>query len=129
MRHTCATLMAVLDVHPRVAMRTLRHAQIDVTMNVYTEVSHAKTLKALKAARQTARGVGRCRTVLLHGIEKATPRRGRWPVSWVGVAGFEPAASSSRTKPGRRGQHLETSFELRIYLSGCPSIPRHNSLS
>ena len=21
-----------------------------------------------------------------------------WPVSWVGVAGFEPAASSSRTK-------------------------------
>jgi integrase len=37
-----------LDVHPRVAMRILRHAQIDVTMNVYTEVSDAKTLKALK---------------------------------------------------------------------------------
>lgn len=26
----------------------LRHAQIDVTMNVYTEVSDAKTLKALQ---------------------------------------------------------------------------------
>ena len=39
---------AALDVHPRVAMRILRHAQIDVTMNVYTEVSDAKTLKALK---------------------------------------------------------------------------------
>ena len=48
MRHTCATLLAALDVHPRVAMRVLRHAQIDVTMNVYTEVSDAKTLQALK---------------------------------------------------------------------------------
>ena len=48
MRHTCATLLAALDVHPRVAMRVLRHAQIDVTMNVYTEVSDAKTLQALR---------------------------------------------------------------------------------
>jgi integrase len=48
MRHTCATLLAALDVHPRVAMQILRHAQIDVTMNVYTEVSDAKTLQALK---------------------------------------------------------------------------------
>jgi integrase len=47
-RHTCATLLAALDIHPRVAMRILRHAQIDVTMNVYTEVSDAKTLRALK---------------------------------------------------------------------------------
>lgn len=47
-RHTCATLLAALDVHPRVAMRILRHAQIDITMNVYTEVSDAKTLQALK---------------------------------------------------------------------------------
>ena len=29
-------------------MRILRHAQIDVTMNVYTEVSDVKMLKALK---------------------------------------------------------------------------------
>jgi len=48
MRHTCATLLAALDAHARVAMRILRHAQIDVTMNVYTEVSDAKTLQALK---------------------------------------------------------------------------------
>jgi integrase len=48
MRRTCATLLAVLDVHPRMAMRILHHAQIDVTMNVYTEVSDAKTLQALK---------------------------------------------------------------------------------
>jgi hypothetical protein len=29
-------------------MRILRHAQIDVTVNVYTELSDAKTLHALK---------------------------------------------------------------------------------
>ncbi len=53
MRHTCAALLAALDVHPRVAMRILRHAQIDATMNVYTEVPDAKTLRALKRlARQ-----------------------------------------------------------------------------
>jgi hypothetical protein len=46
-------------------MRILRHAQIDVTMNVYTEVSDAKT--GAQAARQTARGVGRCCTSLLYG--------------------------------------------------------------
>lgn len=47
-RHTCATLLAALDVRPRVAMRILRRAQIDVTVNVYTDVSDEKTLKALK---------------------------------------------------------------------------------
>jgi len=47
-RHTCATLLAALDVHPRVAMRILRHAQIDVTMNIYTEASDAKTRQALR---------------------------------------------------------------------------------
>ena len=41
-------LACPLDVHPRVGMRILRHAQIDVTMTVYTEVSDAKTLKALQ---------------------------------------------------------------------------------
>ncbi len=47
-RRTCATLLAALDTHPRVAMRILRHAQIDVTMDVYTDVSDEQTLKALK---------------------------------------------------------------------------------
>jgi integrase len=47
-RRTCATLLAALDVHPGVAMRILRHAQIDVTMNVYAEVSDAKTLQPLR---------------------------------------------------------------------------------
>ena len=31
------------------------------------------------------------------GLRKATREDRKWPVTWVGVAGFEPAASSSRT--------------------------------
>ena len=40
--------VCLVYVHPRVAMRILRHAQIDVMMNVCTEVSDTKTLNALK---------------------------------------------------------------------------------
>jgi integrase len=47
-RRTCASLLAALDVHPRVAMQILRHSQIAVTMNIYTEVSSSDTLAALK---------------------------------------------------------------------------------
>nr|WP_240197784.1 site-specific integrase [Nonomuraea lactucae] len=46
-RHTCASLLAALDVHPRVAMRILRHSQISVTMDVYTQVPSPETRKAL----------------------------------------------------------------------------------
>jgi integrase len=42
------TRRRTFEPSPRMAMRILRHAQIDVTMNVYTEVSDAKTLQALK---------------------------------------------------------------------------------
>ncbi|WP_326829071.1 site-specific integrase [Streptosporangium sp. NBC_01810] len=47
-RKTCASLLVALDVHPRVAMQILRHSQISVTMNIYSEVSSAETRKALK---------------------------------------------------------------------------------
>ncbi|MGW4424857.1 hypothetical protein [Streptosporangium sp. NPDC004631] len=43
-----ASLLVALDVHPRVAMRILRHSQISVTMNIYSEVSSEETRKALK---------------------------------------------------------------------------------
>lgn len=47
-RRTCATLLADLDVHPRVAMAILRHAQIAVTMEIYTQASSKATREALK---------------------------------------------------------------------------------
>ncbi|MCG5220414.1 site-specific integrase [Streptosporangium sp. KLBMP 9127] len=47
-RKTCASLLVALDVHPRIAMQILRHSQIAVTMNVYSEVSLEDTREALK---------------------------------------------------------------------------------
>lgn len=47
-RKTCASILVAMDVHPRVAMQVLRHSQISVTMNVYSEVSSDATRKALK---------------------------------------------------------------------------------
>ncbi|MEV6150231.1 tyrosine-type recombinase/integrase [Nonomuraea sp. NPDC052129] len=47
-RKTCASLLVALDVHPRVDMQILRHSQIAVTMNVYSEVSSEETRNALK---------------------------------------------------------------------------------
>jgi integrase len=47
-RKTCGSLLATLDVHPRVAMQILRHSKIAVTMEIYTEVPSASTRAALK---------------------------------------------------------------------------------
>ncbi|WP_243704781.1 hypothetical protein [Micromonospora sp. KC723] len=52
-QRTCASLLADLDVHPRVATRILRHAQFTITMEIYTVVSSAATLDALKRLGQT----------------------------------------------------------------------------
>jgi integrase len=47
-RHTCASLLAALDVHPRVAMQILRHSRIDTTVEIYTHVPSKVTRQALK---------------------------------------------------------------------------------
>lgn len=47
-RRTCGSLLADLDVHPRVAMAILRHARFAITMEVYTEVSDDATRAGLK---------------------------------------------------------------------------------
>jgi integrase len=47
-RKTCASLLAALDIHPRVAMRILRHSKIGITMEVYTEVPSQATRDALR---------------------------------------------------------------------------------
>jgi integrase len=47
-RKTCGTLLAALDVHPRVAMQILRHSRIAVTMEIYTEATSEATRDALK---------------------------------------------------------------------------------
>ena len=49
---TCGSLLAALDMHPRVAMQILRHSKIAVTMEIYTEVPTAATRDALKKLGQ-----------------------------------------------------------------------------
>ncbi len=47
-RKTCGSMLAALDVHPRVAMQILRHTKSAITMEIYTEVPSAATRAALK---------------------------------------------------------------------------------
>jgi integrase len=51
-RKTCGSLLAALDVHPRVAMQILRHSKIAITMEIYTEVPSAATREALRKLGQ-----------------------------------------------------------------------------
>jgi integrase len=54
-RKTCGSMLAALDVHPRVAMQILRHSKSAITMEIYTEVPSAATRAAL---RKLARRLG-----------------------------------------------------------------------
>ena len=68
-RKTCGSLLAALDVHPRVAMQILRHSKIAITMEIYTEVPSAATREALQQAGAVAGRDGHlthCCTLLLH---------------------------------------------------------------
>ena len=47
-RRTCGSLLAALDVHPRVAMRILRHSRFSLTMEIYTIVPSKETREALR---------------------------------------------------------------------------------
>jgi integrase len=62
-RKTCGSMLAALDVHPRVAMQILRHSKSAITMEIYTEVPSASTRTAL---RKLARRLGPLTRRLLH---------------------------------------------------------------
>jgi integrase len=47
-RKTCGSLLAALEVHPRVAMEILRYSKIAVTMEIYTEAPSDATRDALR---------------------------------------------------------------------------------
>jgi integrase len=55
-RKACASLLVALDVHPRVAMQILRHSQIAVTTDIYSQVTSDSTLRALKALGERLEG-------------------------------------------------------------------------
>ena len=58
-RKACPSLLVALDVHPRVAMQILRHSQIAVTMDVYSQVTSDSTLQALKALGERSKATER----------------------------------------------------------------------
>ena len=47
-RHTRGSLLVALDVHPRVAMKILRHSQNSITMEIYSHVTDEQTREALR---------------------------------------------------------------------------------
>ena len=47
-RRTCATFLVDLDVHPRVIMRILRHADQAVTMEIYARPAQRRPQEALR---------------------------------------------------------------------------------
>ena len=51
-------LLVTLDVHPRIAMQILRHSQIAMTMEIYSEVPTAQDEECAQAAGQEARWLG-----------------------------------------------------------------------
>jgi integrase len=55
-RKARASLLVALDVHPRVAMQILRHSQIAVTMDVYSQVTSDSTSRALKRLGEELEG-------------------------------------------------------------------------
>jgi hypothetical protein len=61
----------------------LRHAQIDMTMNISTEISDDKTLWALEKLARAARLVILLLS-LLYGIGKGHVHSGTWLVTWIG---------------------------------------------
>ncbi len=72
-RRTCGSLLAALDVHPRIAMAILRHSRIALTMEIYAQIPDKVTRDALTRlgdwqTRQTMppREPGCC-TPLLYG--------------------------------------------------------------
>src|SRR6516165_5548886 len=47
-RRTCGSLLAALDVHPRIAMAIPRHRRIALTIEIYTQIPDKVTREALK---------------------------------------------------------------------------------
>ena len=54
-QRTCGSLLVDLDVHPRAGMQILRHANFNITMEIYSQVSSAATRDALKKLGESLR--------------------------------------------------------------------------
>jgi integrase len=55
-RRTCASLLVDLEVHPRIAVQILRHADFSITMEVYSQVTSQATRDSLKRLGESLDG-------------------------------------------------------------------------
>src|SRR5262249_44894352 len=98
-RRTCGSLLAALDVHPRVAMAILRHSRIALTMEVYTQVPDKTTRDALKRLSDLLGGPEGNTEATTQNTDTETPNEGhRGQAADSGVA----APQVLGTQPGRR---------------------------
>ena len=70
-RRTCATLLAALEVHPRVIMRIRRHADVSMTLEIYSNASPMAT-------REAQRRLGEPLRVLLLALSFRDDLRELW---------------------------------------------------
>ena len=89
-RRTCGSLLAALDVHPRVAMAILRHSRIALTMEIYTQVP-------AKATRDALRRLSDALDDRQGGASPATPGDVPQPGSAVGARRTEGADDPGQT--------------------------------
>ena len=57
LRHTAASFMVALNVHPRIAMEILGHTNIATTMDIYSHAQQADMRGALESVENALRGV------------------------------------------------------------------------
>lgn len=80
-QRTCAALLVDLDIHPRIVMRILRHAQFDVTMDVDASASSEATREALSGWERASITETCCCASQLYGPIWA-PTQNRSPRAW-----------------------------------------------
>ena len=148
-RPTCASLLAALDVHPRIAMRILRHSKIALTMEIYTEALEDSTLdqvrlvpaerhaKLMPAQRAPVRRRGRSRPAGLNLDNPAWRSLVHFSVSpqgcrlgrrdWPNLVGkFKPGWSTTRsTRPCQALPPAVTLSDMAcVDAPTCGSVPR-----
>ena len=108
-RKTCGSLLAALDVHPRVAMQILRHSRIAVTMEISTPRSPRPPPARRSGSSDSGSTVSGVAVLpCCTGIKKGrSPDRNR-PLTWGGV----------------RSSRLALTCEDGALFRGCPQVKR-----
>jgi len=155
-RKTCGSLLAALDVHPRVAMQTPRHSKIAITMEIYTEVPSATTREALRKlgewldqdhadGQDDDEGPGdedsdgrreddesycnRCCTLLLHQVSQGLVRRSHYGSDLRGAKGTRtPGLLDANQTLFQLSYSPGTPLAKGTRCGGCAVATRHGSL-